>query len=563
MIQPDTEVRLLSNIPFSNDYGHTRYFTSSQQQTDYFLSKSQYTFLDFTYQREDSSIKVPRAYDDVQLCNYVMYQNKSFSGKWFYAFITKKEYVNPNTTRITIETDVFQTWLFQLKWKPSYVIREHTKRWNADGSPVVNTIDEGLDYGSEYETVSIENYHPYDGVFFLVVIAKETMHSNVIDGDGVYPVINGLPQPLTYYVHPFKRNGTTPHVMLDGEGAMLSPVIDVVKALATQENAVNNIVAMYVTDYIGVNMGYSPQYQEYNLSRNHFQMANIGSVNTLNLWKLENYEPKQVTYPDVYQDYTKDAESKLLMHPYTVTILDDLKGNRLELKNESLKGGSLNLSVMGSIGTSNKVAYTVTNYLDSHPLEVASVNNNPNDLPVVNDYLSAFLQGNRNQIENQVNSMLFNSLTGVMGGFFGGGALGATVGTAVSAGNSLFQIAGLNAKIKDIQNVPASLSSLGGNTAFDYGNGVQGVYIIKKQIKAEHRKRLSQYFKMFGYKVHELKVPNLKTRQSYNFIQMAYANVYGDIPHEDLQRIKTMFEDGVTLWHTSDVGNYDLVNNEL
>ena len=109
----------------------------------------------------------------------------------------------------------------------------------------------------------------------------------------------------------------------------------------------------------------------------------------------------------------------------------------------------------------------------------------------------------------QRESQLFNAFTGVMGGAFGGG-LGAVAGTAISAGQSYFQIQGLNAKVQDISNIPPSLSSMGGNPYFDYGNGLNGVYIIKKQITVENRKKLEDYFKMFGYKVNRLEVPNLK-----------------------------------------------------
>jgi hypothetical protein len=36
------------------------------------------------------------------------------------------------------------------------------------------------------------------------------------------------------------------------------------------------------------------------------------------------------------------------------------------------------------------------------------MNNNPNDLPILTDMLGAFLQGNRNSIQNQKNSTIFN-----------------------------------------------------------------------------------------------------------------------------------------------------------
>lgn len=53
-----------------------------------------------------------------------MYQNEAYSDKWFYAFITKMEYVNNNMTRIEIATDVWQTWQFDITFKESFIERE-------------------------------------------------------------------------------------------------------------------------------------------------------------------------------------------------------------------------------------------------------------------------------------------------------------------------------------------------------------------------------------------------------------------------------------------------------
>lgn len=49
---------------------------------------------------------------------------KIIGNKWFYAFITNMTYVNDNRTDITITTDVFQTWQFDINFKESFIERE-------------------------------------------------------------------------------------------------------------------------------------------------------------------------------------------------------------------------------------------------------------------------------------------------------------------------------------------------------------------------------------------------------------------------------------------------------
>ena len=53
------------------------------------------------------------------------------------------EYVNENATRITFETDVYQTYMFDLVKKQCFVEREHVN----DDTIGINTTHEGIDTG--------------------------------------------------------------------------------------------------------------------------------------------------------------------------------------------------------------------------------------------------------------------------------------------------------------------------------------------------------------------------------------------------------------------------------
>jgi hypothetical protein len=68
---------------------------------------------------------------------------------------------------------------------------------------------------------------------------------------------------------------------------------------------------------------------------------------------------------------------------------------------------------------------------------------------------------------------------------------------------------------------------------------------------------------MYGYKVNEVKTPNFHTRQNFNYIQTASCNIQGNFNNEDLNELKTIFDSGITLWHTDDIGNYSLDNEVI
>ena len=54
---------------------------------------------------------------------------------------------------------------------------------------------------------------------------------------------------------------------------------------------------------------------------------------------------------------------------------------------------------------------------------------------------------------------------------------------------------------------------------------------------------------MYGYKVNMVKMPNLTGRANWNYIKTVGCYIEANIPQEDLQDIKNMFDRGFTIWH--------------
>lgn len=140
---PDTVVKLLTGVPLDPTYVNTRDFPNVAAQQSFFNSYVLQTFEQFSYQREKSVIRVPIPYEQAVKANYCMYKNSNYSTKWFYAFITSIEYVNPEMSAVTIVTDVIQTWLFDYILHPCLIERETV----ASDNPYEHTIPEGLEYG--------------------------------------------------------------------------------------------------------------------------------------------------------------------------------------------------------------------------------------------------------------------------------------------------------------------------------------------------------------------------------------------------------------------------------
>lgn len=123
IITPDTDIRLLK-MPLTIDYNNQLTFVSLDSQLNYFYGLPNLQLDDATYLRKDGVIRFNRSFDEIIGYNYVMYKNESYGDKWFFAFITGMQYKANKTTDIYIQTDVYQTWQFEMDFKPSFVERE-------------------------------------------------------------------------------------------------------------------------------------------------------------------------------------------------------------------------------------------------------------------------------------------------------------------------------------------------------------------------------------------------------------------------------------------------------
>ena len=510
-----TNVRLLSGVPFYNDYKDTRWFDTKAAQTAYFLNRAcPKSMQQATFQRfEDKTyISVSAPIDDLRAVNYLMFQNAKTSDKWFYAFVTKLEYRNTSTTYVHFQLDVLQTWRFDYGFKPSFVLREHTPLWWGDGTPVRNTVPEQLNYGEAYDVVWRHKYQPYNGLKFLVIVSNSSLHTgpNHAEGD-IYAHSIGVPQPLSYYVVPFHTNGKEVRDLYSNY--VVSTPHAVMQSLYSTPATVNRVVSAYVTDYTGLGLvitqgtdeGVEHDKVSFAAANQIVQFeartgADQATINFYYINEAEKFYPlKNQILPDKYDVLATVGESKLLMYPYTVGVLTDYKGNQYEFKLEDISNNYLTILMRGSIGTSNKTSFALADYnnvdmigdeaeqaLQPTAMDHALIDNDPHDIAVINDYLAAYMQGHKNSIQANRNNVVYNGVMNTLSGVAGiAGSLASPVGTAAGvangvvntiqgAGNAVLQLQAINAQIKDISNVPPSIAKMGGNIAFDYGNEYDG-----------------------------------------------------------------------------------------
>ena len=614
---PQTEVHLLSNVPFNFSYNNVMDFDTIEDQTSYFINKSKMTFEDLTHQRvNNNSINLEVAYEELYDINYMMFQNDKIPGKWFYAFITSYDFISPNVTRISYQIDVFQTWLFDMEWQTTYVDREHTTRFNNDGTPVINTIEEDLAYGTDYKTIYKRKCND-DNIIWLVAITKSPIEQLIGGSTANVGKVGNIYTPLCYTLVPTDLDNTL--VTINGKVGGDTFLLNLGQSSAT----VGQLVSIFYTPYVPF---------EYSISNTNNITTNDGNVHFIDggavggfysYYGNSNWTPRNYSVTsDMYSLMSNYSESKLYMYPYTVIELTDMQGNTATLKPQNFDSKALSFDIMSCISTQPKTAIYPHGYLGNTTGTVKDftggiINNNICDIPIVDDYTASYMQANRNSIATSNKYAMDNALRGVSQNtannrlnnavidkqqkyneldMYAGAlssALSLNLGGVVKSTysgiknidmteakrasmnlnndfanknimiNAEQQIGLTQAKIQDINNIPPTVSNLGNNTMFDTGWKNMHFYVMIKTVRDEFAEQLTNYFKMFGYKVNKLEIPNTKSRESYNYIKTVDANIVGNIPSNDLSAIKGIFDKGVTIWHTDQVGDYSLSNDEV
>ena len=624
-ILPTNRVRLIKNVPFSLNYQDVVLFDNATDQQNYFNSLPYIEFDNITYTRNNGQIKVNANRETLLDYNYMYFQNTNYGTKIFYAFITDVIYINPNTSLIKFIVDEWQTWCFNLTFRPTFIERKHCRRWNSDGTPVVNTIPEELNYGSEYITKYHEDYN--NNLYWICFVTSLVG----TDFSGATPENNpDVPSILKMFYLPIYKTTSTTVTNSEWNGVSLESPSNVLTLFREDENLVNKLVSCFIVSE-------APFAYTYQIINNTIDITT--STNESELIKFVDHNGKthnvigygSTRVPNrITRTFSKYGnlrnyvtESKLLMYPYSYVQLVDGQGNNFIIKPEYLTTSSINIITYTSGGTNSKQAHIVQDYRQQNvnlnacrwELQNGIINSMPNNLTIIDDYSAAYLQGNANTIETNISNVqlqadtnrqiaknnmkanldsgLMNSLGGLvnstmMGGLTGGpvgavfGAIGGMTQGASNYASNYIQgktyventelqgnvtnektIASAMAKIEDAERVADNVALQGGDVYFTYQNQFSGYCLVYKQISDEYISILEDYFQKYGYKVNRIETPNLHTRQSWDYIRTVDCNVIGSINADSLEKIRTIFNNGVTIWHTTDVGNYNLSNNEI
>lgn len=151
----DTEITLC-NVPWNNDYRDIVKFADNAALDAYIDSIAVGgVSIATSYARVNAPIRLDMKFNSAWRYNYLRASNGT--GRSYYYFITDVAYLAADTTQITVQLDLWQTFGFDVQFGRCYIERGHIGIANEnnfwDYGREYLTIPEGLDTGNEYQTV--------------------------------------------------------------------------------------------------------------------------------------------------------------------------------------------------------------------------------------------------------------------------------------------------------------------------------------------------------------------------------------------------------------------------
>lgn len=514
-IAPNTTIYVCNNVPLDDTYDHTLYWENETAQANYFISQRKYSFTVQTYQRvQRGYIRLQRKADDLYDCNYLMLQNTAYGDKWFYAFIKNVEYINNEVSEIQFEIDVMQTWYFDYTLGQCFVEREHTV---TDGL-YEHTLAENLEIGEEYMVADSGTFDiagaTRDSVFLLT-------KSQNTSGDPKGSYYNGVYSQLS--VEQYELQG--------GSEQDLKPIDDAILRW--------------------VQAGKEAEIIDIHQAPREFAYG-----------KIRQYEINQPTSTVLGWN---PKNKKLYSYPYCCLVVSNNNGNAATYKWEYWGTNKATFNVAGFTAIDPTITVYPTNYrFVAHDWDSGlTLKSFPTTAWFGDTYSIGVAQ---------------NKGAWITGGMMSAASLAATVafppagGTAALTQSVVGQSLGV---ANNVTSILAQTSKLHATPDQMYGQ-VNNSYVAQNlgrndfnwyvmQIKREYAIAIDNYFTMFGYACHRVKIPNTNARPHWTFTKTVRCVLEkSNLPADDSRKICQIYDKGITFWNNpSEVGQYHLDNSPV
>ncbi len=554
---------ICSYVPLDNTYNHTRSHATFAQQQAYFNQYVLHRLTDLSFTRFNK-IKVNVNWEKLQECNYLYFCNEP-KGKWFYAFITNITYLGEHSTLIEYELDVMQTYMFDYKLKECYIEREHVESDELGEHTIIENLETG-----EYIATAVNNIVNNTGSYCVATLSEWFFEELVgtplvgrvkVGGAKSYTYMNwkiqeysdtkigGIPKTMYYVILSLTDVDTN----LQGFIYWLNDIgkIDSLNTIYLAPKRFTNDLALIdplISDELYREEIALPKcttvFEPKNNKCKTYPYTFITVTANGQTSELMYEQFKDFENPTGFISSTFSADMQPLLTPYNYCGME---------KNYNYSISSPPPTMLEWIKDSyqNYLAQTKNSRVIGLVTSIASigVGLNPTVQPVTSHFLSSSAVARnplleRNEQNTRGYSLTYNTEVPTSKALAIGGVGG---------------VLGIVSSMADHKALP---NSVGGNSSSNVMQALneEGFYIQCNSLKSEYLTMVDSFFTMYGYKTNRVGTPNITSRPSFNYIKTGQCNLIGCIPYDITQIIISIYNKGITFWHTDDVCNYSLDN---
>lgn len=540
-------------VPWNSDLKNVQSYNSRAEQISTIQGLLIHKYEHINIIRRDSDLILKGVNEDLTQCNYLMYQNKDISDKWYFAFIDNVQYNSLNTVIISHTIDVWQTYQFDITYYKNLILRSHVAksadtvgRWLAPEPISVapeferkHNVFNNLSWSPQYVLHSTSVYNPntkkyeYKGNGTGATLSAE------------YGIFVDTDTDVQAVIKKYGKMSPAEALKDDNDDKYSNWIADLLTGQwESFEKSIDNAIKLISTTSIS-------QLQDH---RN--ELIGLYAIPAWVHDGTNKYATNAITSKSVSVTLPTSTlacgyeprNKKMLSSLCKAYLFYNENGFKLPLKPELFTSGTPSFTVKSTELSTNGFLLQIGSYADY----TAKTNK-----------ISYRCENRLGYDANTGLDKVLNGLTATVGVV---NAVG-SVASQAFAGNVGGAVQGAVGAFQQSINMIDALGQRGVNTGASGDimsiteKRAMPVFADVSPTEAQCR-YIDDYLDVYGYAINEIgKISTyMKNRSNWNYIQVANCNIKVSAPNDDVNKLKQMFESGVTIWHNK-FGDYDQNNN--
>lgn len=535
----NSQIILCKNINVDKNYVNVLNYTEEQMlnlcRQNAIVSANNYSFL-----RPTGNIFVNFTYEQCLQANYIAFQNKDYSNKWFFAWIDDVIYKSDNNCELSFTIDAWSTWFNKLIIKKCFIARHHVN----NDTIGLHTVPENLDIGDVIEEQETEDSSYLSTYGFYIAIATNwKINDNTTGTESTESAKGTQFAGISVYDKVISGN-TIALFKITNINDLINVGLFVLRTNA--DGHVADIENMYILPTLSINESTLTSHsasvggQSFSWDTMPFDITPTKFNTTINKrTSFTNFIPKN---------------NKCFVYPYNYLFVTNNQGSNNIYKYEDFNSANCVFENQFSISVGGSCRLVPKNYKNMST-------NDDESLPLgkyptcswSSDAYTNWLTQNAINIPTTIISMI----TGTSANLSNKKSSALGIATNISSG-----IASL---IGDFYQAKLMPNITGGQSVGDIAWACdRNVFTFREmRAKTEYLEIIDDYFTRFGYAINKLEIPNITGRKYWNYVEIGQSEEigYGDVPNKYLEIINNACRKGVTIWHdNANIGNYNLEN---